>query len=281
MNAIEMKGVTKNFGSKNVLSSIHLEIGDGEIFGLLGPSGSGKTTIMKLLIGQLEFTGEATIMGMDCHHMRNEIYEKIGISLDDNGFYERLSIRDNLLLYALLSKEGKHEVDEVLHKVGLENDAKTAEGKISKGMRQRLSLAKAILHKPKLLFLDEPTSGLDPQSMRQIHMLIQDLNKQGMTIFLTTHNMEEASKLCHHVALLNEGTICEYGVPAELCRKYNYLDKLTIRTKDDRELQFLNCEESAQPVHDIIQQGLLSSIHSSEPTLESVFLELTGKEMDV
>jgi len=164
--------------------------------------------------------------------------------------------------------------------VGLTNP-KALAGKLSKGMKQRLVLARAVLHHPKLLFLDEPTSGLDPATANEIHELLLELKAEGTTIFLTTHNMVEAHKLCDHIALLNEGNIVEFGVPDELCRKYNQENIITILGRDGNTVTFLNNPDSAERIAEYFRQGNVEAIHSSEPNLETVFMKLTGRELNV
>lgn len=164
--------------------------------------------------------------------------------------------------------------------VGLQDAVKTPAGRLSKGMKQRLTLARALLHDPAILFLDEPTSGLDPSSSREIHRLIQVECHRGRTVFLTTHNMTEAYELCGHVALLNEGHIVEYGKPDEICRKYNRQNRISIVTRDGRQLAFANGPEDAGQIAALLEEDNVQSIHSSEPTLETVFIELTGRGFD-
>lgn len=188
--------VQKSFSGKKVLSGIDFEIKDGEIFGLLGPSGAGKTTLIKILTGQLDFdSGTVTVMNKSVSTLTGIDKKNIGIMMDQFGVYERLSCFDNLKIFADIYGIPHSKINEVLTRVGLERDAKTPASKLSKGMRARLSLARVFMHSPKIIFLDEPTSGLDPQTMKQIHKLILEKKKDGCTIFLTTHNMEEACNL--------------------------------------------------------------------------------------
>jgi len=279
MDSICIKQLSKSFGSKNVLNNISLSVPEGELFGLLGPSGAGKTTFIKILTGQLSFSGFAEILGRKCSELDDTIFSKIGIVTDNSGLYERLSCYDNLLLFARLHNVKKGMIFDILRRVGLEN-TKISAGKLSKGMRQRLILARALLHHPQILFLDEPTSGLDPATANDIHSLLLELKKEGTTIFLTTHNMVEAHKLCDHVALLNEGEIVEYGVPDELCRKYNEENNVTILAKDGRTVRLPNSPEQAEKIAGFFMGDNVAAIHSSEPNLENVFLKLTGKELD-
>ncbi|MCL2426079.1 MAG: ABC transporter ATP-binding protein [Oscillospiraceae bacterium] len=208
-----MTNIVKRFGDKTVLSDVSFNVEPKEIFGLLGPSGSGKTTIINILTHQLTPEGGEYNIGASPI--------ETGLMLEEDGLYKRLSTTDNLNLFAGIYGVNRNKVQEALESVGLGKEAKTPVSKLSKGMRQRLALARAILHSPKVLFLDEPTGALDPTTGRQIHKLIYNLRDEGTTIFLTTHNMEEAVDLCNHVALLHEGVIVEQGTPTEICEKHN------------------------------------------------------------
>lgn len=278
--AIEMTSVSKDFGSKSVLKDVSLSINHGEIFGLLGPSGAGKTTLLKILTGQIPPTnGKTYLFGTDSQNRNSEIFSSIGMVLDNSGLYPRLNCYDNLLLFAKIYGVDKKRIHEVLHEVILTDDTRTSVNRLSKGMVQRLALARAILHKPKLLFLDEPTSGLDPHTSGEIHNLICKLRQEGTTVFLTTHNMEEAAKLCDHVALLNEGRIVEYGVPEEICRKYNSQNIITVFFTDKTEATFPNDILSAEKIAACFKEGKIAAIHSSEPNLETVFITVTGRTL--
>lgn len=280
MNSICMKEISKSFGQKEVLKKLSLTVLSGEIFGLLGPSGAGKTTLIKLLTGQLSYTGTAEIMNKSCNHLDRSIYSDIGMVMDNSGIYERLTCYDNMILFAKFNHIKKEEVIRILKRVGL-TDLKTPTGRFSKGMKQRLVLARALLHHPKLLFLDEPTSGLDPATANEIHQLLLELKAEGTTIFLTTHNMAEAHKLCDHIALLNEGSIIEFGIPDELCRKYNKDNIISILSTDGETITIVNNPENAKQIADFFAEGKVEAIHSSEPTLETVFMTLTGRELDL
>ena len=278
---INCKNVQKSFSGKKVLSGINFDIEDGEIFGLLGPSGAGKTTLIKILTGQLGFdAGTVIVMNKPVASLTGSDKKNIGIMMDRFGVYERLSCFDNLMIFADIYGIPHFKINEVLTGVGLENDAKTPASKLSKGMRARLSLARVFMHSPELIFLDEPTSGLDPQTMKQIHKLILEKKKDGCTIFLTTHNMEEAYKLCDNVALLNEGVIVENGNPEEVCRRYNHQKKIKIHLASGEDMELEHNREAAGEIECLLSEGLLETIHSSEPTLETVFLKLTGRKLE-
>lgn len=281
MNSIEINELSKAFAGKTVLSSISVNIQEGEIFGLLGPSGAGKTTLIKILTGQLKSdSGEAKLLDRLCNQLDDETYRQIGMLLDTSGIYERLSCYDNLRLFTRLYRIPKERIKEVLDVVGLKDATKTSAGKLSKGMKSRLSLARAILHAPKLLFLDEPTSGLDPTTAKAIHELLFKLQQAGTTIFLTTHQMEEATKLCQYIALLDQGVIVEYGAPEAICRKYNKENRVKLLLKDGSLITLTNGAESAEEIATYFREGRIEAIHSSEPNLEEVFMRLTGRELE-
>lgn len=280
MKAIAIEGVSHSFGEKEVLKDITLSADKGEIIGLLGPSGAGKTTLIKIITGQLTpSAGSIVLAGYDMSHPPGEIYREMGMMMDDFGVYERLTCYDNLKLYADIYRIPIDRIKEVLEWVGLYADRKCPAQKLSKGMQGRLKLARAVLHRPKILFLDEPTSGLDPATTRRIHDLIHQMQQNGTTVFLTTHNMTEAEKLCKHIALLHEGSIVEYGEPKEICRRYNHQNQLRLLLNDDTVVNLPNTEEAAEKVKEYLLHRQIETIHSTEPDLESVFMELTGRSL--
>lgn len=270
------KNIVKTFGRKRALNSINFEIREGEIFGFLGPSGSGKTTMINILTGQLlPDSGITQLLGKDSQDLHPTDLEKIGIVSDQSGFYEKLSLEKNLLLYAKLYGVNLNRVDELLDQVGLLASKKILAEQLSTGMKQRMLLARALINQPKILFLDEPTSGLDPTTSKSIHELLVHLKESGTTIFLTTHDMNEATLLCDHLALLNKGKLIEEGSPANIIQKYNTNKRIKVIYKNREERIFDFSELSTLATNDII------SIHSCEPTLEEIFIRLTGEKLNV
>lgn len=279
-NIISMKNVRKDFDKNTALKNLSFNIKEGEIFGFLGPSGAGKTTTIKLLTSQLIPTsGEVKVFGKEVNFNKKDIFKNIGILSDTSGIYERLSVRDNLMLFADINGIPKENVHEILEKIGMSEYIKKEAKKLSKGMKQRLMIARAVLHKPKLLFLDEPTSSLDPGTTLEIHRMLRKLNEEGTTIFLTTHNMEEADKLCHRVAFLNDGEIVDIGKPQDLKLKYINDDIKVILKDGNKEVMIKNNSEGAFRIKTWIEEGQLLAIHSMEPNLEKIFLNLTGREL--
>ncbi|MFS9084222.1 ABC transporter ATP-binding protein [Streptococcus australis] len=270
------KNIVKTFGSKTALNSINFEIKEGEIFGFLGPSGSGKTTMINILTGQLlPDSGKTQLLGKDSQDLHPTDLEKIGIVSDQSGFYEKLSLEKNLLLYAKLYGINLNRVDELLDQVGLLASKKILAEQLSTGMKQRMLLARALINQPKILFLDEPTSGLDPTTSKSIHELLVQLKESGTTIFLTTHDMNEATLLCDHLDLLNKGKLIEQGSPADIIQKYNTNKRIKVIYKNHQERIFDFSGLSTLATNDLI------SIHSCEPTLEEIFIRLTGEKLNV
>lgn len=280
MNVIEVKNLVKKFGNKKVINEINFKVSEGEIFGFLGPSGAGKTTLIKMLIGEYSITsGEARVFDVVPNKLSYSIMNKISAVMDNFGLYERLTVFENMEVFANIYNTDKKEIDKILKKVELYDSKRTITSKLSKGMTQRLILARALINKPKLLFLDEPTSGLDPATSLKIHNLLFELKKSGTTIFLTTHNMEEATKMCDEVALLHLGKIVEFGTPKDICMRHNKYNVYNVITKDNKEITFKSNKVDSKKLAKLIEEEQILSIHSSEPTLETVFIELTGKEL--
>lgn len=278
---IQVTNVHKSYSDREVLKGINFSIDDGEIFGFLGPSGAGKTTLIRILTGQLGFEkGNVTILEKDVKTLNREDRKSIGIMMDEFGVYERLSCYDNLKVFADIYGIPYYKVRQTLSEVGLEQAMKKAASDLSKGMRNRLQIARVFMQNPKVIFLDEPTSGLDPATTKSIHKMILEKKAQGCTIFLTTHDMAEAAKLCDHVALLNEGTIVEYGTPEEICRRYNHQNRLRLHLFDGTDKELASGAESADELYELCKAGRIETIHSTEPTLETVFLELTGRKLE-
>src|ERR1700759_3308059 len=220
--ALSVQGLSKRFGDRVAFQDVSFEIAYGEVFGFLGPNGAGKTTTVRTLGTLIAPTsGSATVAGIPLTPANGvEIRRRISIMPESPGLYLRLSVTENLECFAYLYEvpDAGDRIDRALHAVHLADRAHDACGNLSKGLRQRVALARALLSDPEVLFLDEPTSGLDPVAARDVHELIDELRQRGVTIFLTTHRLEEAERLCDRVAILNT-TLRTIGRPAELRRR--------------------------------------------------------------
>ena len=267
--------ITKRFGNKTALNQIQFNVDKGEIFGFLGPSGAGKTTLINILTGQLKADeGTTQLLGKDTKDLTPEDLARIGLVGDSSGYYEKLSLEKNLIVYAKIYGLPNSRVDEVLEQVGLLESKKTIAEKLSTGMRQRMFLARALLNRPELLFLDEPTSGLDPMTSKKIHRLLEELKAAGTTIFLTTHDMVEATELCDRISLLNQGDLVEIGTPRDIIQKYNKEKRVKVIFRDH--------SEQVMAFEDLKDQDMrqVELIHSMEPTLEDIFIQLTGEKLN-
>jgi len=277
---IEVKSLAKLFGNQRALEDVSFEVGKGEVFGFLGPSGSGKTTTIKILTAQLAQTdGDALVFGHPAARLKHPMNrKKIGILTDNSGLYERLSIFDNLKLYCELYDVSLSRIDEVLEMVNLKMESKKIVSKLSKGMLQRVTLARAFLHKPELLFLDEPTSALDPVNSRHIYRGLEELKDNGTTIFLTTHDMNEAELLCDRVAFLHNGTIQLIGPPKELRKRYAD-NTLTVELTDGTTEVIAKGEAGAEKLYRFMSENKVVSVNTNEPTLGDIFVEVTGRKL--
>ncbi|WP_018924022.1 ABC transporter ATP-binding protein [Salsuginibacillus kocurii] len=277
---IQIEQVSKWFGNEKALGPLQLEIEFGEIFGFLGPSGAGKTTTIKLLTGQLLPTeGKAYVFNQPVHEIRKQKYrKKMGIMTDNSGLYQRLSIYDNLKLYCDLYSVNTRRIKDVLEMVNLQDNEKKLVSTLSKGMLQRVALARAFLHEPSLLFLDEPTAALDPVNSHHIHEGLRRLKKQGVTIFLTTHDMNEAEELCDRVAFLSEGEVKLLGTPKQLRRQFSDAT-ITVELTDGNTLTLQQYSEGASQLYELMLQKKVVSIHTNEPNLGDIFRDVTGRTL--
>lgn len=272
--SILISNLTKKFKDKTALKEISFSISSGEIFGFLGPSGAGKTTTINILTGQLPpDAGEVKILGKDCAQLTSDDFLELGIMSDNVGFYDRLSLYDNLLFFAKFHSVEIAYLDHLLKRLKLYDDRFNKAEKLSTGMKQRMLLIRAILHSPKVIFLDEPTSGMDPTLSQIVHELLLEIKNSGTTIFLTTHNMDEATKLCDSIALLHEGKIVEQGSPREIIDKYSQTDKVKISYFDGREI-IVPKEEAYKYLGENTK-----TINTLETSLESIFIQLTGDKL--
>ena len=307
--AIEAQDLHKNYGDVYAVKGVTFTVEKGEIFSLLGPNGAGKSTTISMLSCLLDPTrGDASVMGHSITKDPQGVKASLGVVPQDIALYEDLSARENLIfwgkMYGLRGAALNRRVDEILDVIGLVDRQKGQVGKFSGGMKRRVNIGAALLHKPEVIIMDEPTVGIDPQSRRHILDNVMELNREGMTVIYTTHYMEEAQELSDHIAIMDEGEIIARGTHDELVKIVGESDRidLAIDHEADSVLEKWQTTEGVQSV--VAENGGLtvlaedsnqvlprlfdaanavgvriSSIEIQEPNLETVFLHLTGRAL--
>ena len=279
---ISVENLSFSYTKKAFIDNTSFAVKDGEIFGFLGPSGAGKSTLQKILTGLLTgFQGSVTVNGEIIGRHSNGYYEKIGVDFEFPSLYEKLTGLENLRFFSSLYRR-RRDIGALLASVGLTQDADKKVSDYSKGMKSRLNFIKALLHEPLILFLDEPTSGLDPSNARVVKDLILAEKKKGKTIILTTHNMYDATELCDRVAFIVDGKIRALDSPRNLIMSrgasklsYTY-EKSGAQITAEVPLRRTSEDET---LIGLIRSDRLVSIHSAEPTLNDIFVELTGRRL--
>jgi ABC-2 type transport system ATP-binding protein len=303
---IHTSDLTKVFGKSTAVDHISFDVKEGEIFGFLGPNGAGKTTTTRMLTGVIPLdAGSATILGHDIQSEPVLAKQRFGVVPETSNAYTDLTAWQNLMLmgelYGLERTRAERRSSDLLGMVGLLERKDQKVQAYSKGMKQRLILAMALIHEPELLFLDEPTSGLDVQSTQMILNLLRDLNKQGTTIFLTTHNMEEANRLCHRVGIIRAGKIVAIDAPEKLKTAIDRVHKIEVsfdheipgdalaglagvmeatRTGDKWQITADNRDATIRSLVTFSQQNgaAIVTLNTLAPSLDDAFLRLTQEE---
>jgi len=303
---IHASDLTKVFGKSTAVDNVSFDVREGEIFGFLGPNGAGKTTTTRMLTGVIPpDAGTATILGHDIRSEPVQAKQGFGVVPETSNAYTDLTAWQNLMLmgelYGLPRSQAEQRSSDLLGMVGLLERKDQKVQAYSKGMKQRLILAMALIHEPELLFLDEPTSGLDVQSTQMILNLLRDLNKQGTTIFLTTHNMEEANRLCHRVGIIRAGKIVAIDAPEKLKTAIDRVHKIEVsfdrevsgdalkalpsvtganRTGDKWQITTDNRDAVIHSLASFSQQNgaAIVTLNTLAPSLDDAFLRLTQEE---
>ncbi|MBW2146216.1 MAG: ABC transporter ATP-binding protein [Deltaproteobacteria bacterium] len=310
MNAIEVQGLTKRFGDLVAVDHIDFSVTEGETYGFLGPNGAGKTTTIRMLVGLARPSeGKGRVQGYDIERDQSKVKQSIGVVPDVSNLYGELSARDNLIflsrLYGVPRKERKQRADDLLREFGLFERRDDPFRKFSRGIKRRLTIAAALVHRPRILFMDEPTTGLDVAAARGLRQAIKQLHARGVTIFLTTHYIEEADQLCHRVAIIVKGKIIVTDTPEALKRRTqaDEILELRVQKEDDGLRQKLagipgvlqvsveNClvklyisslNDVLPGVVSVLQQNrsMVGSIRTVLPSLEDAFVRITGLEAE-
>ncbi len=283
-DAIVAEELTYWYGELVAVDHINFNVAQGEILGFLGPNGAGKTTTIKMLTGQLRpKEGRAVLLGMDVANNTERVQSEMGVCFEDTNLYEQMSALENLNLFARLFGIQSFDAYALLKRVGLAGREKDRVEKYSKGMKQRLMVARSLVSRPQILFLDEPTTGLDPVSSEAIRNIILEERKRGATIFLTTHDMMEADKLSDRVAFINQGKIVALDTPHNLKQQYG---KRALKAKvsgrggglESREIT-LDTPQTPGAIRELFAQEKVVTIHSEEASLEDIFIKLTGRRL--
>ncbi len=262
------------------LKGLNFDIEKGEIFGFLGPSGSGKSTTQKILFKILSgYSGQALIDGRELSNWDRDLYQKIGVGFELPNHYLKLSALENLRFFGSFYYKG-HQPMDLLDMVGLKGDAHKKVAEFSKGMKMRLNFIRAILHDPDILFLDEPTSGLDPVNAKILRDIILRLKSEGKTIFISTHLMYDAEKLCDRVAFIVDGEIKTIGSPDGLKQQYGE-ERVELKLRQEAEKRSFPLQGLGQngAFLSALQAGELETVHSKEANLEDIFIKITGKTL--
>ncbi len=282
MHSIVAEHLRYQYGQIVAVDDISFSVAEGEVLGFLGPNGAGKSTTVKLLTGQITpMSGTATLLGQDITRSTGKVQAQIGVCFELNNLYERMTAEENLVLFAGLYGVKGFDPAPLLDRVGLGDRKKDRVDRYSKGMKQRLMVARALVNKPRILFLDEPTDGLDPVSAESIRNLILEERAKGTTVFLTTHDMLEADKLSDRVAFINQGSIEVLDTPHALKQKYGRRAlKVEVETGDGR-LETREVVMDGAATSDEMQRLFATervvTVHSEEATLEDIFIQVTGR----
>ena len=279
---ITVKDVWHDYEGKGryAVSSISFQIEAGEIFGFLGPSGAGKSTVQNIMTGLLPLQkGEVLYGETSVKNLRASFFNQVGVSFEQPNLYGMLTGLENLKFFAAQFSVPTIQPMSLLERVGLRDAANKKVSEYSKGMKQRLTLARALLNKPQYLFLDEPTSGLDPTTSARIRELIREQSQRGAHVFLTTHNMELADALCDRVSFLSGGKIAAMDTPEQLKRKHGKAAVSITYESEQRESEVQFGTEEKEAIADFIRKHKIIKMHTQEASLDDIFRLVTGEEL--
>ncbi len=282
--AINVEDLTFSYGDTEAVRGISFQVAPGEILGFLGPNGAGKSTTIKMLTGQLvPKSGKAQVLGIDVTADDPAVQAQIGVCFEEKNLYDSMSGAENLRFFARLFGIKDVDTEALLRRVGLADRAKDRVSKYSKGMRQRLMMARTLVNTPKVLFLDEPTNGLDPVSSRAIRRLIKQEADRGAAVLLTTHDMFEADELSDRVAFLNDGRLYAVDTPENLKLAHGKRS-VKVRIRHGAEVEERTVALDDAGAGDELKAALgsdgLMTIHTEEATLENIFIEMTGRGLE-
>lgn len=283
--ALLVENLSYSYGSLKAVRGISFHLNPGEILGFLGPNGAGKSTTIKMLTGLLTpDTGSIHLLDMEMSLDNPEVQARIGVCFEEKNLYLNMTGRENLKFFSRLFGIKNFDTETLLRKVDLTHRADDRVSKYSKGMRQRLMMARTIINRPDVLFLDEPTDGLDPVSSRTLRNIIKEQAERGAAVLLTTHDMWEADELSDRVAFLNEGKLYTVDTPDNLKMKYGRRSvkvRLGNGSRVSEETIELGAADAGDRIREFVNSDNLMTIHTEEATLEDIFIEITGRGLDV
>ncbi|GBD85843.1 fluoroquinolones export ATP-binding protein/MT2762 [bacterium BMS3Abin02] len=282
--AIRVEGISYSYDGHLAVDDIGFTVAPGEILGFLGPNGAGKSTTIKMLTGQLKpQAGTITILGMNMPAQATVIQARIGVAFEEKNLYGNMSARENLIFFGRLFGIANLDPDSLLRRVGLADRAADRVAEFSKGMKQRLMIARVLINTPDVLFLDEPTDGLDPVSSQSIRQVIREEALRGAAVLLTTHDMTEADKLSDRVAFIDEGRVLVTDTPENLKQTYGRRS-VKIRARRDGEVVEtvipLDDQDADERIRQAVAQRNLLTIHTEEATLEDIFIHFAGRGLE-
>ena len=299
---LEVENLVKSYGDVHAVRGVSFNVQQGEVFGLLGPNGAGKTSTVEILEGLRTLdSGRVSVCGLDPQRNSQELKHEIGAALQSTSLPDKLKVMEALKLFSSFYKR-RRSPEDLLKRFGLEEKRNAFYSKLSGGQKQRLALAMALVNDPQLLFFDEPTAGLDPQVRREIYDIIEELKAEKKTIVMTTHYIEEAERLCDRVAIVDHGKVIALGTPRELKERSGNMTRISVRLSEPESLDTLKSLEgvkeareasdgyallSPRPPQAIValvkylesQNNELVSLEIATPSLEDVFIELTGRRL--
>lgn len=281
--AVEMQGVWKRFGQQVAVQDLSLQIPQGEVFALLGPNGAGKSTTIRMLTSLTRPSqGSIRVGGYDVVRDPVAVRQQIGVVLQPITLEAELTVWENLEFHGRMhhipNPERQRRIDEWLEYVRLADRQQDKVKTLSGGMKRRLQVARALLHRPQILFLDEPTVGLDPQARRLLWEILRDLNRQGMTLLITTHYMEEAEELCDRIGIMDGGRLIELGSTEQLRAKYG--EALLVRSCPGREVEYTFFPSLAEAQRQLEAEPDKTGLMVRPANLEDIFVRLTGRRLD-
>ena len=278
---LTVEKLKKNYGSLEAVKDLDFNIKEGTCFGLLGSNGAGKSTTIGVVTGQIQPTsGQIRVMGINPSVEPKKLHSLIGYVPDRQNFYDSLSVEQNIHIFASLYKKGWKETEHIMEKVQIFDRRKTKISKLSRGLKQRVLIARALVHNPKIMFLDEPTRGLDPSFAEIIYIILEDIKKQGTTVLLTTHLMNDVERLCDRVLFMDKGQKIEEGTLSYLKQKYSEPGFVDVKVEINGKLETRQfpLDQLSRALEELRTKGKIVNVSSRESRIQDIFVKLIGNK---